>query len=209
MFRDSAVCRRSAETRLRFADPHSCRQGPGESCSVLLDGSGSWKLVALLLRQFAIPSATLCNKGTFLPQGTGGISGGVGWYSVCKRPSRSPPQIHMETIQIERDWTKVVGRVKRRWSALTPHDFKVIDGRRDRLVGRICCHYGLTRHEAENEVDSFIRSLGDCLTTSGKGGESLVSDLLPPFPTISSPRSASAKSGTGSRRGDRFSKSVA
>ena len=53
------------------------------------------------------------------------------------------------------------GRVKEAWGDLTDDELDMIDGRRDRLVGKIQERYGYSRMEAEQEVDRFLTGLDD------------------------------------------------
>jgi uncharacterized protein YjbJ (UPF0337 family) len=60
---------------------------------------------------------------------------------------------------LEGKWKQVRGRVKEAWGVLTDDELDQIDGRRDRLVGKVQERYGYTRMEAEEEVDRFLRNL--------------------------------------------------
>jgi uncharacterized protein YjbJ (UPF0337 family) len=58
----------------------------------------------------------------------------------------------MNWDQAQGKWTQLKGSVKERWGKLTDDDLKVIDGKRDLLVGKIQERYGVTKENAENEV---------------------------------------------------------
>lgn len=61
----------------------------------------------------------------------------------------------MNWDQAQGKWTQLKGSVKERWGKLTDDDLKVIDGKRDRLIGKIQERYGVTKENAENEVATW------------------------------------------------------
>jgi len=58
----------------------------------------------------------------------------------------------MNWDQVGGKWNQVKGSVKEKWGKLTDDDLKVIDGKRDRLVGKIQERYGITKENAEDQV---------------------------------------------------------
>lgn len=54
-------------------------------------------------------------------------------------------------------WSQTKGAVKEQWGKLTDDDLLEIEGRRDRLVGKIQTRYGITREEAEAQVGAWER----------------------------------------------------
>ena len=50
-------------------------------------------------------------------------------------------------------WKQLHGHIKQQWGELTDDDLDRIDGRRDKLLGRLQQKYGITKSEA----DSLIR----------------------------------------------------
>ncbi len=52
-------------------------------------------------------------------------------------------------------WTQMKGEVKKQWGKLTDDDLTVIEGQRDKLVGRVQERYGLAQEEAEKQVHAF------------------------------------------------------
>jgi uncharacterized protein YjbJ (UPF0337 family) len=60
----------------------------------------------------------------------------------------------MNWDQIEGNWKQAKGEVKTRWGKLTDDDLTYIDGQRDRLVGKLQEKYGLSKEEAERELES-------------------------------------------------------
>ena len=60
---------------------------------------------------------------------------------------------------IKGNWNQLKGQVKTRWGDLTDDDLAVIEGERDKLVGKVQERYGITKEEAERQVDEL--NLGD------------------------------------------------
>jgi len=46
-----------------------------------------------------------------------------------------------------------------KWGKLTDDDLTAISGNRDQLVGKVQEYYGLTKENAQAQVDEFIQSL--------------------------------------------------
>jgi len=61
----------------------------------------------------------------------------------------------MNWNQVEGRWKQVKGSVKQKWGKLTDDDLDIIDGDRQKLVGKIQERYGLAREAAEREVESW------------------------------------------------------
>lgn len=58
-------------------------------------------------------------------------------------------------------WKQFRGQVKETWGELTDDELDEIEGRRDKLVGKLQEKYGYTRAQAESELDRFMREAGD------------------------------------------------
>ncbi len=67
----------------------------------------------------------------------------------------------MNWDRIEGNWKQLKGKAKVQWGKLTDDDFDVIAGKRDQLVGRIQESYGITKDEAEKQVDLFRDAFQD------------------------------------------------
>ena len=61
----------------------------------------------------------------------------------------------MNWDRIEGNWKQFKGRAKEQWGKLTDDDIDVIAGKRDQLVGKIQEQYGISKDEAEKQVDRF------------------------------------------------------
>ncbi len=64
----------------------------------------------------------------------------------------------MNWDQIEGNWKQFKGSVKERWGRLTDDDIDLLVGKRDKLAGRIQERYGISREDAEREMDEWSRT---------------------------------------------------
>lgn len=67
----------------------------------------------------------------------------------------------MNSDILQGKWRQLRGSVKEAWGDLTDDELTEIDGRRERLAGKLQEKYGWTRERAENEIDTFLDDLGD------------------------------------------------
>jgi uncharacterized protein YjbJ (UPF0337 family) len=58
-------------------------------------------------------------------------------------------------------WKQVQGDAKKQWGKLTDDDLLVVEGPKDKLVGLVQERYGYAHEQAEQEVDDFIKKLGE------------------------------------------------
>ncbi len=56
-------------------------------------------------------------------------------------------------------WMQIRGDVKKMWGDLTDDDLTMIDGQKDKLVGKLQERYGYSRERAEQEVTRFERDV--------------------------------------------------
>ena len=61
----------------------------------------------------------------------------------------------MNWDQIEGKWKQAKGSVKQKWGRLTDDDLEFIAGKRDQLVGRIQERYGISKEEAQKQVENW------------------------------------------------------
>jgi uncharacterized protein YjbJ (UPF0337 family) len=64
----------------------------------------------------------------------------------------------MNTDQLKGNWKQFVGKAKEKWGRLTDDDWKVVEGKRDQLAGRIQERYGVAREEAERQVEDLEKA---------------------------------------------------
>ncbi len=65
----------------------------------------------------------------------------------------------MNWDRIEGNWKQLSGKVRQQWGKLTDDDLDVIDGRREQLAGRIQEVYGISKDEAEKQIERFSGTL--------------------------------------------------
>lgn len=75
----------------------------------------------------------------------------------------------MNWDRIEGNWNQFKGKVHRQWGRLTDVDLDVIDGQREELAGRIQKVYGVSKDEAERQIERFSGNLDS--GTSGTSGD--------------------------------------
>jgi uncharacterized protein YjbJ (UPF0337 family) len=61
----------------------------------------------------------------------------------------------MNWDQIRGNWQQAKGDLKVRWGKLTDDDLDRIEGERDKMVGRLQELYGISKEEAEKQVDDM------------------------------------------------------
>lgn len=64
----------------------------------------------------------------------------------------------MNWNQIEAKWKQFKGSIKEKWGKFTDDDVDVIEGKRERLVGKIQEKYACRRDEAERQIDDFAKN---------------------------------------------------
>ena len=67
----------------------------------------------------------------------------------------------MNWDRIEGNWKQLKGNVKQQWAKLTDDDLDLVNGKREELAGKIQAAYGLTKDEAEKQLDSWQNSQTD------------------------------------------------
>lgn len=65
----------------------------------------------------------------------------------------------MNWDRIEGNWKQFQGKIRQQWGKLTDDDLDVIDGDREELSGRIQEIYGITKDEAEKQIERFADSI--------------------------------------------------
>jgi len=64
----------------------------------------------------------------------------------------------MNWDQVEGSWRQFKGKIKERWGKLTDDDLDVVAGKRDQFLGKIQERYGITRAEAQRQMDDFAKN---------------------------------------------------
>jgi uncharacterized protein YjbJ (UPF0337 family) len=60
---------------------------------------------------------------------------------------------------VEGKWDQFAGQVKSKWGKLTDDDLTLARGKRDVLLGKLKEKYGLTREDAERQLDQVLTRL--------------------------------------------------
>ncbi len=61
--------------------------------------------------------------------------------------------------QIAGSWKQVRGEARKQWGKLTDDDLEQVRGERDKLAGRIQQRYGITKEEANRQIDEWANRL--------------------------------------------------
>jgi len=61
----------------------------------------------------------------------------------------------MNWDQVEGKWKQLKGSVKQRWGKLSDDDLDFIGGKRDQLLGKIQERYGITKEEAQKQIEDW------------------------------------------------------
>jgi uncharacterized protein YjbJ (UPF0337 family) len=64
----------------------------------------------------------------------------------------------MNWDQIAGKWKQFKGDARTRWGKLTDDDLDVIEGNREKLVGKVQEKYGVEKEEADRQVNEFQES---------------------------------------------------
>lgn len=65
----------------------------------------------------------------------------------------------MNTEMLKGKWKQIKGRVQEKWGELTNDELDQIQGKQDVLAGKLQEKYGLTRKEAEKEINEFLEKI--------------------------------------------------
>lgn len=64
----------------------------------------------------------------------------------------------MDNHVIKGKWLQIKGEAKKQWGKLTDDDLDIIDGEKDKLVGKLQERYGHSKDEAEAEYHKWESS---------------------------------------------------
>jgi uncharacterized protein YjbJ (UPF0337 family) len=67
----------------------------------------------------------------------------------------------MNWERIEGNWKQIKGQAKEQWGKITDDQLTEIAGKRDQLAGTIQESYGITKEEAEQQLDAWQKSRKD------------------------------------------------
>ena len=61
----------------------------------------------------------------------------------------------MNWDQIEGKWKQFKGAAKQKWGKLTDDDLDFVAGKRDQLVGKIQERYGMSKEDAQRDIENW------------------------------------------------------
>jgi uncharacterized protein YjbJ (UPF0337 family) len=64
----------------------------------------------------------------------------------------------MNWDRIEGNWKVLKGKARERWGKLTDDQLDVIAGKQDQLLGHLQELYGISREEAQKQVEAFRKA---------------------------------------------------
>jgi uncharacterized protein YjbJ (UPF0337 family) len=65
----------------------------------------------------------------------------------------------MNTAELKGDWQQFVEKAREKWGPLTNDDWKLIERKRDQLLGNIQHRYDIPLEEAEHKLAGLLRVL--------------------------------------------------
>jgi uncharacterized protein YjbJ (UPF0337 family) len=65
----------------------------------------------------------------------------------------------MNTAELKGDWQQFCEKVKEKWGPLTNDDWKLVERKRDQLLGNIQRRYDISLEEAEHKLAGLLRVL--------------------------------------------------
>jgi uncharacterized protein YjbJ (UPF0337 family) len=79
----------------------------------------------------------------------------------------------MNWESIEGNWSDFQGKLIQQWSKLTSDDVNQVKGRRDALLGKLQERYGINRQLAENQIEDWMRRVGEQSSAGREATDSL------------------------------------
>lgn len=64
----------------------------------------------------------------------------------------------MNSDQLEGQWKQLKGSVREKFGKLTDDDIQVIGGKKDQFLGKLQERYGLSREQAQKDLDNWLQT---------------------------------------------------
>jgi uncharacterized protein YjbJ (UPF0337 family) len=64
----------------------------------------------------------------------------------------------MNWDQVEGNWKQMTGAIKQKWGKLTDDDLTAAKGRAEILAGKLQERYGITKEDAQKQMDEFVKA---------------------------------------------------
>lgn len=65
----------------------------------------------------------------------------------------------MNANELEGQWNQLKGSVREKFGKLTDNDLQVIAGKKDQFIGKLQERYGMTREQAQKDLDTWLQNL--------------------------------------------------
>ena len=65
----------------------------------------------------------------------------------------------MNWNEVEGKWNQMKGAVRTKFGKLTDNDVQIIAGKKDEFLGKLQERYGITREQAEKDLNTWLQSL--------------------------------------------------
>lgn len=65
----------------------------------------------------------------------------------------------MNWDQIQGNWIQIKGNARQTWGDLTDRELEVIEGKREKLIGKLQETYSMRKEYAEKQVDNWAKNL--------------------------------------------------
>jgi uncharacterized protein YjbJ (UPF0337 family) len=77
----------------------------------------------------------------------------------------------MNWNQIEGQWSQMKSNAKSAWGKLSNDDLMYIDGKRDKLIGKIQERYGVMKEQAQRDVDAWVEKMATEISRFGSSSK--------------------------------------
>jgi uncharacterized protein YjbJ (UPF0337 family) len=75
----------------------------------------------------------------------------------------------MQWNELETKWNQNRGLIQNKWNKLTDNDLQSINGKKEQLLAKLQECYGLSRNQAEKDLDAFLKSTTETHMHAGGG----------------------------------------
>lgn len=76
----------------------------------------------------------------------------------------------MNWNELEGQWNQIKGSVREKFGKLTDNDLQVIAGKKDQFIGKLQERYGMTREQAQKDLDTWLQTLHETTRTHTSRG---------------------------------------
>lgn len=74
----------------------------------------------------------------------------------------------MDQQKFQSHWTKIKPLIQKKWGKFTPEELKQIDGKKEVFCTKLQAKYGVGREEADRELDSLVKEMGQSAATGAE-----------------------------------------